>query len=55
MLLSIMSKIENDLAKPVELGRHIMAHPGICGGQPTFKGTRILVWIVLEQLERGMT
>ena len=26
-----------------------------CGGQPTFKGTRIMVWIVLEQLDRGLT
>jgi len=36
------------------LGRHIVADPLICGGQPTFKGTRIMVWIVLEQLEDGM-
>jgi len=39
----------------IELGRHIVADPGICGGQPTFKGTRIMVWIVLEQLEDGLT
>jgi uncharacterized protein (DUF433 family) len=39
----------------VELGRHIVADSKICGGQPTFKGTRIMVWIVLEQLERGLT
>jgi uncharacterized protein (DUF433 family) len=39
----------------VELGRHIVADPKICGGQPTFKGTRIMVWIVLDQLERGLT
>ena len=39
----------------IEMGRHIVADPGICGGQPTFKGTRIMVWIVLEQLDRGMT
>ena len=39
----------------VELGRHIVADPEICGGQPTFKGTRIMVWIVLEQLEDGLT
>jgi len=39
----------------IELGRHIVADPAICGGQPTFKGTRIMVWIILEQLERGMT
>lgn len=39
----------------IELGRHIVADPEICGGQPTFKGTRIMVWIVLEQLDRGLT
>ena len=39
----------------IELGRHIVADSRICGGQPTFKGTRIMVWIVLEQLERGLT
>ena len=39
----------------IELGRHIVADPEICGGQPTFKGTRIMVWIVLDQLERGLT
>ena len=39
----------------VELGRHIVADSKICGGQPTFKGTRIMVWIVLEQLEEGLS
>jgi uncharacterized protein (DUF433 family) len=39
---------------PIQLGRHIVADPKICGGQPTFKGTRILVWIILEQLDRGL-
>jgi len=39
----------------VELGRHIVADSKICGGQPTFKGTRIMVWIVLEQLDEGLT
>ena len=39
----------------IELGRHVVADPEICGGQPTFKGTRIMVWIVLEQLDRGRT
>src|SRR5437016_9135574 len=42
-------------APRIELGRHIVADPRICGGQPTFTGTRIMVWIVLEQIEDGMT
>jgi uncharacterized protein (DUF433 family) len=50
-----MKTKSNDRAPRIELGRHIVADPRICGGQPTFKGTRIMVWIVLEQLEEGLT
>jgi uncharacterized protein (DUF433 family) len=46
---------ENGRALRVELGRHIVADPMICHGQPTYKGTRIMAWIVLQQIERGMT
>jgi uncharacterized protein (DUF433 family) len=45
----------NGERRRIELGRHIVADSKICGGQPTFKGTRIMVWIVLEQLDRGMS
>ena len=37
----------------VELGRYIVADPEICHGQPTFKGTRIMVWQVLDDLADG--
>ena len=37
----------------VELGRHIVADPAICHGKPTFKGTRIMVWQVLDELAHG--
>jgi len=46
---------ENGKVQRVELGRHIVADLKICHGQPTYKGTRIMAWIVLEQIERGMT
>ncbi len=36
------------------LGRYIVADSGICGGKPTFRGTRILVADVLGQVARGM-
>lgn len=36
------------------LGRHIVMDPHICHGQPTFRGTRIMVWQVLEQVASGM-
>src|ERR1017187_9947861 len=38
----------------IELGRHLVADSKICGGQPTFKGTRIMVWLFFEQLDRGL-
>jgi len=39
----------------VELGEYIVADPEICHGKPTFKGTRIMVWQVLDELAHGMT
>jgi len=32
---------------------HITVDPRICHGKPIFKGTRIMVWQVLELLEAG--
>lgn len=37
-----------------EFGTYIISNPKICGGELTFKGTRILVKGVLQQLERGL-
>ncbi len=37
-----------------ELGKYIVADPEICHGQLTFRGTRILVANVLEQVADGM-
>ena len=34
--------------------RHITSDPAICHGEPTFRGTRILVADVPEQVESGM-
>jgi uncharacterized protein (DUF433 family) len=36
------------------LGRHIVADPDICHGKPTFRGTRILVADVLDQVAAGL-
>lgn len=35
------------------LGRYIVADPDICHGKPTFRGTRIMVWQVLEMVSEG--
>jgi len=37
----------------IEISKYIVADSEICGGTPTFKGTRIMVSIVLEMLEDG--
>ncbi|HRK68656.1 MAG TPA: DUF433 domain-containing protein [Hyphomonas sp.] len=35
-------------------GRYIVTDPAICHGKPTFRGTRILVADVLEQVADGL-
>lgn len=36
------------------LGRYIVADPKICHGKPTFRGTRVFVSDVLDQVASGM-
>lgn len=48
-----MSKARQQNAGRIELGRYIVADPEICHGKPTFKGTRIMVWQVLEDVADG--
>lgn len=36
------------------MGRYIVADPKICHGKPTFRGTRVLVSDVLDQVASGM-
>ncbi|MBI5566004.1 MAG: DUF433 domain-containing protein [Chloroflexi bacterium] len=47
-----MKKITRSNSKT--LGRYIVADPKICHGQPTFRGTRIMVSQVLDLVARGM-
>ena len=35
--------------------QYIAVNPEICHGKPCFKGTRIMVYLVLEMLEAGAT
>jgi uncharacterized protein (DUF433 family) len=37
-----------------QIGRYIVADPRICHGALTFRGTRIFVSDILEQVERGL-
>ncbi len=36
------------------IGRYIVSDPKICHGKPTYRGTRILVSDVLDQVATGM-
>lgn len=36
------------------MGRYVVTDPDICHGKPTFRGTRILVADVLEQVADGL-
>lgn len=40
--------------RSIQVGRYIVADPKICHGEPVFRGTRILVADVLEQIASGM-
>lgn len=39
--------------KSITINKYIVADPEICHGKPTFAGTRIMVWQVLEMLGAG--
>ena len=41
-------------ARTGDLGQHITANCQVCGGRPTFKGSRIIVWQMLDQVAEGM-
>jgi uncharacterized protein (DUF433 family) len=42
-------------ARRKKLGRYIVADPEICHGKPTFRGTRIMVRDIFEQMADGMS
>lgn len=35
------------------LGEYVVIAPGVCGGRPTFKGTRVEVQVILDWLRLG--
>ena len=35
------------------IGRHVVIAPGVCGGRPTFRGTRVEVRTVFDWLRSG--
>jgi uncharacterized protein (DUF433 family) len=49
----VAKRKQHQIAKRM-IGRYIVADPEICHGQPTFRGTRILVADVMEQVAGGV-
>ncbi|MBU1501628.1 MAG: DUF433 domain-containing protein [Nanoarchaeota archaeon] len=39
----------------IKINDYIVVDSEICGGTPTFKGTRVMVWQVLELLGAGIS
>jgi uncharacterized protein (DUF433 family) len=48
------TKSKGDSATRWSLGRYIVADPRICHGKLTFRGTRVFVADVLDQVAEGM-
>ena len=42
------------ITKAQLIGRYLVTDPKICHGKPTFRGTRVLVADVLDQVASGM-
>src|SRR6267154_2441884 len=53
LMMKTDKRSKASVAQRQELGNYIVADPKICHGQPTFKGTRIMVWQVLEDVADG--
>ncbi|MFA0774594.1 MAG: hypothetical protein THHGLFOP_000090 [Candidatus Fervidibacter sp.] len=53
--VSMMARKEVTVMKRREYGRYIVSDPKVCHGALTFKGTRILVSVVLDMVARGMS
>lgn len=50
-MLKIVAQSTAEKTRP--LGKHIVADPKTCHGKPTFKGTRIMVRQVLNDVAKG--
>jgi uncharacterized protein (DUF433 family) len=46
-------RVDDEWYEYVPLGKHVVAAPGICGGRPTFKYTRLEVSVILDLLAAG--
>ena len=44
-----------ELKERIEIGKHMVMDPKICHGALTFKGTRVIVGVVMEAVIRGQS
>ncbi|MBI5301477.1 MAG: DUF433 domain-containing protein [Chloroflexi bacterium] len=51
--LALKNPVRSTKRNRLILGRYIVADSAICHGKPTFRGTRIIVWQVLEMVAEG--
>ena len=49
----IVEKVGDETYEYYPLGQHIVIAPGVCGGRPTFKYTRLEVRVILWYLAEG--
>lgn len=51
----VQEMVGGELYEYYPLGKHIVRAPGVCGGRPTFKYTRLEPSVILGQLSLGRT
>jgi len=49
----VRERYSGEIYEYYPLGQHIVAAPGVCGGRPTFKYTRLEATMILARLSRG--
>jgi len=54
MVIEMQQEVVGDEAyRYFPLGKYVVAAPGICGGRPTFKYTRLEVSLILSRVAAG--
>jgi len=54
--LKLVREVQSDdVYEYYPLGEYVVIAPGVCGGRPTFKGTRVEVEVILDWLRVGRT
>ncbi|MFO7536821.1 MAG: DUF433 domain-containing protein [Chloroflexota bacterium] len=51
----VQEQVGNEMYEYYPLGTYVVMAPGVCGGRPTFKRTRLEVAVVLTLLANGMS